>query len=106
MVSSKLFTCSLRWTVESGIYFHEHLLKAVEDYDLLKGYREMGGLCIEDDVLITSNGCENLTKVGNDVEWLEWVCSGEIEIRGSFVSYSLWMMVSMKTVGITLMLDV
>ncbi|KAG0708512.1 Creatinase/aminopeptidase [Suillus ampliporus] len=70
-------------TVEPGIYFHEHLLKAVEDseyvnHDLLKEYREMGGVRIEDDVLITSDGCENLTKVRSDVEWLELVCSGDI----------------------------
>ncbi|KAG1727777.1 Creatinase/aminopeptidase [Suillus paluster] len=70
-------------TVEPGIYFHEHLLKAVEEseyvnHDLLKEYREMGGVRIEDDVLITSDGCENLTKVRSDVEWLELVCSGEI----------------------------
>ncbi|KAG1846128.1 Creatinase/aminopeptidase [Suillus tomentosus] len=70
-------------TVEPGIYFHEHLLKAVEEseyvnHDLLKEYRGMGGVRIEDDILITSDGCENLTKVRSDVEWLESVCSGEI----------------------------
>ncbi|KAG1734579.1 Creatinase/aminopeptidase [Suillus lakei] len=70
-------------TVEPGIYFHEHLLKAVEEseyvnHDLLKEYRETGGVRIEDDILITSDGCENLTKVRSDVEWLESVCSGEI----------------------------
>jgi len=48
------------------------------DHDLLNKYREVGGVRIEDDVLITSNGCENLTKVRSDVEWLESVCSGEI----------------------------
>lgn len=70
-------------TVEPGIYFHEHLLKAVEEseyvnHNLLEEYREMGGVRIEDDILITSDGCENLTKVRSDVEWLESVCSGEI----------------------------
>ncbi|KAG2043984.1 metallopeptidase family M24-domain-containing protein [Suillus americanus] len=70
-------------TVEPGIYFHEHLLKAVEkseyvNHTLLEEYREMGGVRIEDDILITSDGYENLTKVRSDVEWLESVCSGEI----------------------------
>lgn len=46
--------------------------------DLLKEYRGMGGVRIEDDILITSDGCENLTKVRSDVEWLESVCSGDI----------------------------
>jgi Xaa-Pro dipeptidase len=80
---SGISTYLLRQTVEPGIYFHEHLLKAVEeseyvDHNLLEEYREMGGVRIEDDVLITSDGCENLTKVRSDVEWLESVCSGVI----------------------------
>ncbi|OJA21141.1 hypothetical protein AZE42_04362 [Rhizopogon vesiculosus] len=70
-------------TVEPGIYFHEHLLKTAEEseyvnHDVLNKYREVGGVRIEDDVLITSDGHENLTKVRSDVEWLELVCSGEI----------------------------
>lgn len=37
----------------------------------------MGGVRIEDDVLITETGCENLTKVQSGVQWLESVCAGE-----------------------------
>lgn len=48
------------------------------NHNLLEGYRNMGGVRIEDDILITADGCENLTKVRSDVEWLESVCSGEI----------------------------
>ncbi|KAG2038713.1 hypothetical protein BDR03DRAFT_981445 [Suillus americanus] len=68
-------------TVEPGVYFHEHLLKAVEgsecrNHDLLKEYREMGGLRLEDDIFITSDVCENLTEVRSDVEWLELDSTG------------------------------
>ena len=38
----------------------------------------MGGVRIEDCVLITKNGYENLTTVKSDVEWVEAVCSGEL----------------------------
>jgi len=48
------------------------------NHELLKAYRDVGGVRIEDDVLITADGCENLTTVRSDVEWLESVCSGEI----------------------------
>lgn len=37
----------------------------------------MGGVRIEDDVLITETGCENLTKVQSGVDWVERVCAGE-----------------------------
>lgn len=36
----------------------------------------MGGVRIEDDVLITDAGCENMTKVQSGVEWIERVCAG------------------------------
>ncbi|KAG1855586.1 peptidase M24, structural domain-containing protein [Suillus subluteus] len=71
------------WTVVPGIYFYKHLLKVVEEsehvnHNFLKEYRAIGGMPIEDDILMTPDGCENLTEVRNDVEWLESVCSGEI----------------------------
>lgn len=42
----------------------------------------MGGVRIEDDVLITETGCENLTKVQSGVEWVEKVCAGEDLVQG------------------------
>lgn len=37
----------------------------------------MGGVRIEDVVVITKDGAENLTTVGKEVDWLESVASGE-----------------------------
>ncbi|KIY43186.1 Creatinase/aminopeptidase [Fistulina hepatica ATCC 64428] len=72
-------------TVEPGIYFHPHLLAPIYemrsefiDYDVLKKYEGMGGVRIEDVVRVTADGCENLTKVKSDTEWVEGVCSGDL----------------------------
>ena len=70
-------------TVEPGIYFSPHLLAPVRDskhinHDVLKKYESVGGVRIEDVVLITKDGYENLTTVRSDVDWVEGVCSGEL----------------------------
>ncbi|RPD58226.1 Creatinase/aminopeptidase [Lentinus tigrinus ALCF2SS1-7] len=70
-------------TVEPGIYFSPHLLAPVRDskhidQEVLKRYESVGGVRIEDVVLITKDGYENLTTVRSDTEWVEKVCSGEI----------------------------
>lgn len=71
-------------TIEPGVYFHPALLASYNvhtspyiDTDVLARYEGMGGVRIEDDVLITETGCENLTKVQSNVEWVERVCAGE-----------------------------
>jgi Xaa-Pro dipeptidase len=48
------------------------------DHDVLSRYEIVGGVRIEDVVVITANGCEVLTTVRKDVEWLEAVASGSI----------------------------
>jgi len=68
-------------TVEPGIYFSPHLLAPIRNstyinHDVLARYESVGGVRIEDVLLITETGSENLTTVGKDVEWLERVCSG------------------------------
>ncbi|KAI0692686.1 Creatinase/aminopeptidase [Cerioporus squamosus] len=70
-------------TVEPGIYFSPHLLAPVRDskhidQEVLKRYESVGGVRIEDVILITKDGHENLTTVRSDTEWVEKVCSGEI----------------------------
>ncbi|KZP12432.1 Creatinase/aminopeptidase [Athelia psychrophila] len=70
-------------TVEPGCYFSPHLLAPVRDskhidQEVLKRYESVGGVRIEDVILITKDGYENFTTVRSDVEWLEGVCSGEI----------------------------
>jgi len=70
-------------TVEPGIYFSPHLLAAIREskhvnHDVLKRYESVGGVRIEDVVVITNNGYQNLTTVKSDVDWVEKVCSGEI----------------------------
>jgi Xaa-Pro dipeptidase len=69
-------------TVEPGIYFHSHLLAPHRsskfiDHEVLKRYESVGGVRIEDVLVITAEGAENLTKVGKDVDWLERICGGE-----------------------------
>ena len=48
------------------------------DQEVLKRYESVGGVRIEDVVLITKDGYENLTTVRSDLDWLEQVCAGEI----------------------------
>ncbi|KAG8941342.1 hypothetical protein FRC04_004588 [Tulasnella sp. 424] len=68
-------------TVEPGVYFSPHLLAPVRsspyiNQEVLAKYESVGGVRIEDVLLITANGSENLTTVGKDVDWIEKVCSG------------------------------
>ncbi|KAI0076683.1 Creatinase/aminopeptidase [Panus rudis PR-1116 ss-1] len=70
-------------TVEPGIYFSPHLLAPVRDsrhidQEVLKRYESVGGVRIEDVVVITKEGYKNLTTVRSDVEWVEGVCSGKL----------------------------
>lgn len=67
-------------TVEPGCYFIDHLLqkalsdenkKRFFDLEVLEQYRRLGGVRLEDDVLITSTGCENLTDCLRSVEEIE-----------------------------------
>lgn len=69
-------------TVEPGIYFSPHLLAPVRNspyinHDVLARYESVGGVRIEDVLVITEDGCENLTTVGKSVEWIEKLASGE-----------------------------
>jgi len=67
-------------TVEPGCYFIPHLLqKALEDpskavylnKEEVEKFKTFGGVRIEDDVVVTASGCENLTRTPKSVEEIE-----------------------------------
>jgi len=75
------FFVGIDQTVEPGIYFSPHLLAPIRDskhidHEVLKRYESVGGVRIEDVVVITKEGYKNLTTVRSDVDWVEGVCSG------------------------------
>jgi Xaa-Pro dipeptidase len=59
-------------TMEPGIYFIEQLLNAARsdsrsrsiNWPRVDSLRRFGGIRIEDDLAVTSSGCENLTRDG------------------------------------------
>lgn len=74
-------------TVEPGCYFIDILLdEALADpsrseflsASAIAPYRGTGGVRIEDDVLITADGCENFTLAPRTVEDVEAACAGKI----------------------------
>ena len=50
--------------------------------DVLKRFRGFGGVRLEDDVIITEDGCENMTNCPRTVEDDEKVMNGTITERG------------------------
>jgi Xaa-Pro dipeptidase len=79
--SNLIYSCSQ--TIEPGCYFSPHLLAPVRNsqyinHEVLAKYEYVGGVRIEDVVVITKTGCEVLSPVGKEVEWLEAVASGSI----------------------------
>jgi Xaa-Pro dipeptidase len=82
LTNCRLITQIFVQTVEPGIYFSPHLLSAIRhskhiNHDILQKYESVGGVRIEDVVVITEGGYENLTTVRSDIDWVEGVCSGE-----------------------------
>ncbi|KAJ3792289.1 Creatinase/aminopeptidase [Lentinula aff. detonsa] len=71
-------------TMEAGCYFSPHLISPVRDSkhinkEVLERYESVGGVQIEDVVLITEDGYNNLTtEVHSDTECVEGVCLGAL----------------------------
>lgn len=74
-------------TNEPGIYFRKYPLEAelaegkwdgVVDQEVLKNYWTVGGVRIEDDILVKEGGYENLTTVRKDLEYIQAAVRGEL----------------------------
>lgn len=73
-------------TNEPGIYFREYPFRAeledgiwddIVDQHVLARYWEVGGVRIEDDVLVEEDGYENLTPVKKSFEYMEAAVNAE-----------------------------
>ena len=74
-------------TVEPGVYFIDTLLdKAAQDphqsqflnFDVINRFRKFGGVRIEDDVIVTEDGIENMTTAPRTVADIEaWMAQKE-----------------------------
>ena len=83
--TARVLTPGLVLTVEPGCYFGDYLLdKALADpqlvpflvVDALQRCRGMGGVRLEDNVVVTASGCELLTNVPREVADVERVMAG------------------------------
>lgn len=53
------------------------LTSPLVDRDVLARYVPVGGVRIEDVVVVRADGCENLTTVPREIAQIEAICSGE-----------------------------
>lgn len=83
-------------TVEPGCYFIDHLLDAALADPAracflvpatLARFRGFGGVRLEDDVLVTEDGCENFTHCPRTVEDIEAVLAGTITQRSQLKKF-------------------
>ncbi|KAI8398074.1 hypothetical protein B1J92_F02233g [Nakaseomyces glabratus] len=76
-------------TNEPGCYFNEFLIEEflkkfperveVVDQEVLKKYMYIGGVRIEDDIIVTETGHENMTKITSDPDEIEKIVSKGLE---------------------------
>ncbi|OAV91718.1 hypothetical protein PTTG_07275 [Puccinia triticina 1-1 BBBD Race 1] len=67
-------------TVEPGLYFNQFLLDPVKgseniNHEVLLKYVKVGGIRIEDNVVVTETGCKNLTQVVKSIDEIEKLTS-------------------------------
>lgn len=78
-------------TVEPGCYFIDHVLDtALTDPEIgkffvpekIEEYRGFGGVRIEDDIIITKDGCEVMSIVPRTVEDIEmWMAGHDVKLK-------------------------
>ncbi|KAL8454923.1 hypothetical protein Emag_001289 [Eimeria magna] len=80
-------------TVEPGCYFVDHLLKQAAknpvqarllDFRVIDKYRGLGGVRLEDDVVVTDEGVRNLTVVPRTVEDVEELVQLGLQSKADF----------------------
>ena len=73
-------------TNEPGIYFRKYPFEAelkegkwdgIVDQAVLARYWDVGGVRIEDDILVKQDGCENLTTVKSNWDYIEAAVKAE-----------------------------
>lgn len=92
-VDSPLLEEGMVVTVEPGIYFNSYALNYIYmpspvqskyiNLDVLKRYMPVGGVRIEDDILITHDGYKNLTTAPKGDEMLCLIGGKDSEVRGN-----------------------
>lgn len=75
-------------TVEPGLYFNAYSMEKLKEHpryaewvneEALRGYAAaIGGVRLEENVIVTEDGIESLTTVPRTVEEVEAVCAGKI----------------------------
>jgi len=83
-------------TVEPGVYFNDYALdRALKNpeqakflnEEVIARFRGMGGIRLEDDVLVTETGIENLTNCPRTIEDVEAVLAGKLDHTSKFKSF-------------------
>jgi len=84
-------------TVEPGIYFNDYSLdKALNsekqskfiNADVVARFRNTGGIRLEDDVVVTETGIENLTNCPRAVDDVEAVLAGKLDYTAKFKDFA------------------